>query len=282
VVYVIILASAFAILGEVYGDLLRAAGATERLMELLATQSPIESPANPLPAPVPAAGSAIVFEAVQFHYPSRPLQPALVDFTLAVEPGQTVAIVGPSGAGKSTLLHIIGTLDRPTVGRVLINGIDVSALTDRELSRFRSRSIGFIFQMHNLLPEFSAIENVMMPGIIAGMRISDLRDRAAGLLASVGLESRLNHKPGELSGGEQQRVAIARALFMAPPLLVADEPTGNLDRRTSIMIQDLLLELVSAQKMTLVLVTHDMELAARLPSQIVMEDGEIIRDEVVH
>ena len=124
--------------------------------------------------------------------------------------------------------------------------------------------------MHNLLPEFSAIENVMMPGIIAGMRISDLRDRAAGLLASVGLESRLNHTPGELSGGEQQRVAIARALFMAPPLLVADEPTGNLDRRTSIMIQDLLLELVSAQKMTLVLVTHDMELAARLPSQIVM------------
>ena len=114
------------------------------------------------------------------------------------------------------------------------------------------------------------------------MRISDLRDRAAGLLSSVGLESRFNHKPGELSGGEQQRVAIARALFMAPPLLVADEPTGNLDRRTSIMIQDLLLELVSAQKMTLVLVTHDMELAARLPSQIVMEDGGIIRDEVVH
>jgi lipoprotein-releasing system ATP-binding protein len=207
---------------------------------------------------------------------------ALRGVTVSVPEGAMVAVIGKSGAGKSTLLHIIGTLDRPTAGRVLINGIDVSGLTDRELSRFRSRSIGFIFQMHNLLPEFSAIENAMMPGIIAGMRISDLRDRAAGLLASVGLESRLNHKPGELSGGEQQRVAIARALFMAPPLLVADEPTGNLDRRTSIMIQDLLLELVSAQKMTLVLVTHDMELAARLPSQIVMEDGEIIRDEVVH
>ena len=207
---------------------------------------------------------------------------ALRGVTVSVPEGAMVAVTGKSGAGKSTLLHIIGTLDRPTAGRVLINGIDLSGLTDRELSRFRSRSIGFIFQMHNLLPEFSAIENAMMPGIIAGMRISDLRDRAAGLLASVGLESRLNHKPGELSGGEQQRVAIARALFMAPPLLVADEPTGNLDRRTSIMIQDLLLELVSAQKMTLVLVTHDMELAARLPSQIVMEDGEIIRDEVVH
>jgi len=207
---------------------------------------------------------------------------ALRGVTVGIPQGAMVAVTGKSGAGKSTLLHIIGTLDRPTSGRVLINGVDISGLTDRELSRFRSRSIGFIFQMHNLLPEFSAIENVMMPGIIAGMRAADLRDRAAGLLASVGLDGRLNHKPGELSGGEQQRVAIARALFMAPPLLVADEPTGNLDRRTSMMIQDLLLELVSAQKMTLVLVTHDMELAARLPSQIVMEDGGIIRDEVVN
>lgn len=207
---------------------------------------------------------------------------ALRGVTVSIPQGAMVAVTGKSGAGKSTLLHIIGTLDRPSSGRVLVNGVDVSGLRDRDLSRFRSRSIGFIFQMHNLLPEFSAIENVMMPGIIAGIRTADLRDRAAGLLAAVGLESRLAHKPGELSGGEQQRVAIARALFMAPPLLVADEPTGNLDRRTSIMIQDLLLELVRAQKMTLILVTHDMELAARLPSQIVMEDGVIIRDEVVH
>lgn len=207
---------------------------------------------------------------------------ALRGVTVSIPQGAMVAVTGKSGAGKSTLLHIIGTLDRPSSGRVFVNGVDVSGLRDRDLSRFRSRSIGFIFQMHNLLPEFSAVENVMMPGIIAGMRTADLRDRAAGLLAAVGLESRLAHKPGELSGGEQQRVAIARALFMAPPLLVADEPTGNLDRRTSIMIQDLLLELVRAQKMTLILVTHDMELAARLPSQIVMEDGVIIRDEVVH
>jgi lipoprotein-releasing system ATP-binding protein len=207
---------------------------------------------------------------------------ALRGVSVRIPQGGMVAVTGKSGAGKSTLLHIIGTLDRPSSGRVSINGVDVSSFRDTELSRFRSRSIGFIFQMHNLLPEFSAIENVMMPGIIAGMHVGDLRQRASGLLVSVGLESRLNHKPSELSGGEQQRVAIARALFMAPPLLVADEPTGNLDRKTSIMIQDLLLEIVRAQHMTLVLVTHDMELAARLPSQIVMEDGAIIRDEVMH
>jgi lipoprotein-releasing system ATP-binding protein len=207
---------------------------------------------------------------------------ALRGVSVSVPQGAMVAVTGKSGAGKSTLLHIIGTLDRPTSGQVMINGVDVSRLRDKDLSRFRSRSIGFIFQMHNLLPEFSAMENVMMPGIIAGFRIAELRERAAMLLSNVGLGARLHHKPGELSGGEQQRVAIARALFMAPPLLVADEPTGNLDRKTSVMIQDLLLELVRSENMTLILVTHDMELAARLPSQLVMEDGGIIRDEVVH
>lgn len=207
---------------------------------------------------------------------------ALRGVSVDIPEGAMVAVTGKSGAGKSTFLHIVGTLDRPTSGRVKINGVNVSELRDRELSRFRSRSIGFIFQMHNLLPEFSAIENVMMPGIIAGFKASNLAQRASMLLSSVGLAERLNHKPGELSGGEQQRVAIARALFMAPPLLVADEPTGNLDRRTSLMIQDLLLNLVKEQKMTLVLVTHDMELAARLPSQLVMEDGGIIRSEVVN
>jgi lipoprotein-releasing system ATP-binding protein len=207
---------------------------------------------------------------------------ALRGVSVSVPQGAMVAVTGKSGAGKSTLLHIIGTLDRPTSGQVMINGVDVSKLRDKDLSRFRSRSIGFIFQMHNLLPEFSAIENVMMPGIIAGFRAAELRERATMLLSNVGLGARLHHKPGELSGGEQQRVAIARALFMAPPLLVADEPTGNLDRKTSMMIQDLLLELVRAQNMTLILVTHDMELAARLPSQLVMEDGGILRDEVVH
>lgn len=207
---------------------------------------------------------------------------ALRGVTVSIPEGAMVAVTGKSGAGKSTLLHIIGTLDRPTAGRVSINGADISAMNDRELSRFRSRSIGFVFQMHNLLPEFSALENVMMPGIIAGLRGHALNERAAMLLASVGLGERLNHRPSELSGGEQQRVAIARALFMAPPLLVADEPTGNLDRKTSGMIQDLLIDLVTTQKMTLILVTHDMELAARLPSQLVMEDGNILRHEVLN
>jgi lipoprotein-releasing system ATP-binding protein len=150
------------------------------------------------------------------------------------------------------------------------------------LSRFRNRSVGFVFQMNNLLPEFTAIENVMMPGVIAGLSSHELRERASKLLQLVGLGERLGHKPGELSGGEQQRVAIARALVMAPPLLVADEPTGNLDRKTSLMIQDLLLELVRTNKMTLLLVTHDLELAARLPSQIVMEDGLIVKNGVLH
>ena len=207
---------------------------------------------------------------------------ALRGVSVKIPEGAMVAVTGKSGAGKSTLLHIIGTLDRPTSGRVTINGVAVSSLSDRALSRFRSRSVGFVFQMNNLLPEFSAIENVMMPGIIAGLSGQALRERSAMLLASVGLGERLSHKPGELSGGEQQRVAIARALVMAPPLLVADEPTGNLDRKTSLMIQDLLLDLVRSHRMTLILVTHDMELAAKLPSQLVMEDGNVLRDEVMH
>lgn len=207
---------------------------------------------------------------------------ALRGVSLSIPEGAMVAVTGKSGAGKSTLLHVIGTLDLPTSGRVWINGVDVSTMNDAGLSRFRNRSVGFVFQMHNLLPEFSALENVMMPGIIAGLPKSALQERAVSLLSSVGLAQRVHHKPGELSGGEQQRVAIARALLMAPPLLVADEPTGNLDRKTSLMIQDLLLELVQANRMTLLLVTHDLELAARLPSQIVMEDGLVAHNGVVH
>lgn len=207
---------------------------------------------------------------------------ALRGVTVKIPEGAMVAVTGKSGAGKSTLLHIIGTLDRPTSGRLMINGSDVSTMGDSALSRFRNRSVGFIFQMNNLLPEFTALENVMMPGIIAGFSREALRERATMLLNSVGLGQRLEHKPGELSGGEQQRVAISRALIMSPPLLVADEPTGNLDRKTSLMIQDLLLDLVKAHRVTLLLVTHDMELAARLPSQIVMEDGLVAQDGVIH
>jgi lipoprotein-releasing system ATP-binding protein len=207
---------------------------------------------------------------------------ALRGVSVSIPEGAMVAVTGKSGAGKSTLLHIIGTLDRPTSGQVSLNGVDVSAMNDRSLSRFRNRSVGFVFQMNNLLPEFTALENVMMPGVIAGLAGQELRHRAINLLQAVGLEQRLEHKPGELSGGEQQRVAIARAIVMAPPLLVADEPTGNLDRKTSLMIQDLLIDLVRANKMTFLLVTHDMELAARLPSQIVMEDGLIVQNGVLN
>ena len=193
---------------------------------------------------------------------------ALRGVSLKIPEAAVVALTGKSGAGKSTLLHIIGTLDRPTSGTVLIGGSDVSLMDDKELSRFRNRAVGFIFQMNNLLPEFTALENVMMPCIISGLPKSSVHQRATELLSSVGLGQRLHHKPGELSGGEQQRVAIARSMVMNPTLIVADEPTGNLDRKTSLIIQDLLLDLVRAHRMTMLMVTHDMELAKRLPSQI--------------
>jgi lipoprotein-releasing system ATP-binding protein len=200
---------------------------------------------------------------------------ALKSINLAVPQGSVAAVTGKSGAGKSTLLHIIGTLDRPSGGKIYLNGSDVTHMDDRTASMFRNRTIGFVFQMNNLLPEFSAVENVMMPGMIAGVAKAVVRDRAASLLASVGLSSRENHRPGELSGGEQQRVAIARALLMAPPILLADEPTGNLDKKTSEAVQDLLLELAVKNQMTMLLITHDIELAKRLPRQIVVEDGQI-------
>ena len=202
--------------------------------------------------------------------------------SLKIPRGATAAVTGKSGAGKSTLLHIIGTLDRPSSGTVLIGGSDVSMMNDATLSQFRNRSVGFIFQMNNLLPEFTALENVMMPGIIARLPRGAVITRAKELLAAVGLGERYKHKPGELSGGEQQRVAIARAMIMSPSLIVADEPTGNLDRKTSLVIQDLLLNLVRESRMTMLMVTHDIELAKRLPTKIVMEDGLLALDGVLH
>ena len=201
---------------------------------------------------------------------------ALRGVNLSLTQGSVASLIGKSGAGKSTLLQIIGTLDQPSMGKVLLNGSDVSSMSDHAASNFRNCSIGFVFQMNNLLPEFSAIENVMMPGLIAGTTRAVVKERASEVLKAVGLEGRGSHRPGELSGGEQQRVAIARALLMSPPLLLADEPTGNLDQKTSLAIQELLLELCHEHKMTMLLVTHDLELARRLPEQIVMEDGRII------
>jgi lipoprotein-releasing system ATP-binding protein len=188
--------------------------------------------------------------------------------------GEAVCILGASGAGKSTFLQILGTLDRPTSGQVFYNHENLFAKTDNELSAFRSQRLGFVFQFHHLLSEFTALENVMMPGRIAGLHHQDCRQRAQGLLEYLGLAHRLTHYPSELSGGEQQRVAIARALFHKPQLLLADEPTGNLDSENSQKIQDLFFQLKEEMGLTLVVVTHDTKFAARFPRSVRMADGQ--------
>ena len=195
---------------------------------------------------------------------------------LTIEAGDTVALVGPSGAGKSTLLHVMGTIDRPTSGSVLFDGKEIFSLADQPLAAFRNSSIGFVFQFHHLLPEFSALENVMMPLLIGGVKRSLAEERALGLLDDVGLSHRVAHRPGELSGGEQQRVAIARALVRAPRLLLADEPTGNLDRRTSEEVHALLYSIQQNTGISLVIVTHNDQLAAGMGRTIRFVDGSIV------
>lgn len=194
---------------------------------------------------------------------------------LSVGTGETIALVGASGAGKSTLLHIMGTLDRPTSGTVLFDGENTFKLGDTALAAFRNRSIGFVFQFHHLLPEFSALENAMMPALISGMKRSEAMVPAKELLCEVGLSHRLHHKPGELSGGEQQRVAIARALVLAPKLLLADEPTGNLDMKTSDGVQEVLTDIHRKRGITLVVVTHNEKLASRMGRTVRLVDGRI-------
>jgi lipoprotein-releasing system ATP-binding protein len=200
---------------------------------------------------------------------------ALRGVDLKIAPGSIVGVTGKSGAGKSTLLHILGTLDRPTSGKVFLNGTDVSNMGDQQASQFRNATVGFVFQMNNLLNEFSALENVMLPGLIAGAPRPMIEERAAQLLGAVGLGARVSHRPSELSGGEQQRVAIARALVMAPPILLADEPTGNLDQKTSHAVQELLMNVCRENRVTMLLVTHDLDLARRMPAQVVMADGRV-------
>ena len=199
----------------------------------------------------------------------------LKDISLEVQTSQVVTIVGPSGAGKSTLLHLIGTLDRPDKGEIIIDGVKIHALSDDQLSDFRSAHIGFVFQFHHLLPEFTAIENVMLPMLIAGQSRQDAQQRAKELLGFLKLDDRVGHKPSELSGGEQQRVAVARALANNPNLILADEPSGNLDTENAQKLHQLFFELRDRFHQTFIIVTHNEELAKLSDRRIVMRDGQI-------
>lgn len=199
----------------------------------------------------------------------------LSGISLQVHSGEIIALLGASGAGKSTLMHIMGALDRPSAGTVRYMGEDLFRKSESQLATFRNSAIGFVFQFHHLLPEFTALENVMMPALINGMSRKEAMDRAESLLEEVGLRQRVTHKPGELSGGEQQRVAVARALVMDPKLLLADEPTGNLDMKTSESIHQLFTDLHASRGLTVVVVTHNEMLAARTGRQIRLLDGKI-------
>jgi lipoprotein-releasing system ATP-binding protein len=205
--------------------------------------------------------------------------PILRGIDLSIDAGEMACIMGPSGAGKSTLLHLLGTLDLPSEGAIRYAGEDVTRYSSARLADFRNRSIGFVFQFHHLLPEFTALENVTMPGRIRGERTSELTDRARALLEEVGLAHRISHRPGELSGGEQQRVALARALIMSPKVVLADEPTGNLDSNTSAAVHELLFRLNERHGTTFLVVTHSRDLASQMPRTVLMQDGRIDTDQ---
>jgi len=200
------------------------------------------------------------------------------DLDLVIRRGERIAVVGASGVGKSTLLNIIGTLERPTEGKVLYGGEDVFLWEENELARFRNRQVGFVFQFHYLLPEFDALENVMMPGLIAGLARKEVRSKAIYLLERLGLSERLHHRIGELSGGEQQRVAVGRALLLRPKLFLADEPSGNLDSRTGRTLHELLVSLNEELGLTMVIVTHNTELASMMHRTLRLIDG-VLRQE---
>ena len=194
---------------------------------------------------------------------------------LHLSKGEMIAIVGASGTGKTTLLHILGTLDRPTAGKLLYEGVEVFSKNDLDLSAYRNKTIGFVFQFHHLLPEFTALENVMMPGLIGGNDRKLMTEQAADILGKVKLSDRTHHKVGELSGGEQQRVALARAIIMKPSLLLADEPTGNLDTRTGYKVFQLLQQMSADYSLSAVMVTHNLELAHEMDRCLTLTEGKL-------
>jgi len=223
-----------------------------------------------------AETAVIRAEALGKTYAEGKLRTLVFDgLELSVRPGETVAIVGASGAGKSTLLHLLGGLDTPTSGEVYVAGQKMSALSDAARGQLRNKALGFVYQFHHLLPEFTALENVMMPVMLGGTDAAEAATRARTLLEAVGLGHRLDHKPGELSGGERQRAAVARALVNRPACVLGDEPTGNLDEKTAATVFDLMLELNRARQTSLVLVTHDRRLARRLDRVLELHEGRL-------
>ena len=213
-----------------------------------------------------------------FQHMGRTLE-VLRGIDLTINEGEMLAVVGQSGAGKSTFLHCIGTLDVVTSGSLKVAGDELTSMSSTRLAELRNRTIGFVFQFHHLLPEFSAIENVVMPGLIQGRPRKEMEDRARALLEDVGLKERMLHRPGELSGGEQQRVALARALVLEPKMLLADEPSGNLDSRTSEQIHALFFKVNEERRTTIVIVTHNPALAANMPRVVTLRDGRVEKDE---
>jgi len=218
---------------------------------------------------------SFIAKGIEKTFNGKQLLEVLKGVDLTVKRGEMVAIVGTSGTGKTTLLHILGTLDRPTKGSLYYNGEDVFLKNDTELSFFRNKTVGFVFQFHHLLPEFTAMENVMIPGLISGHPKKELSEKAFSLLAKVGLDQRTNHKVGELSGGEQQRVALARALIMQPAVLLADEPTGNLDPKTGNKVFALIQEINSTMGLSTVMVTHNRDLAEQMDRRLTLRDGKL-------
>jgi lipoprotein-releasing system ATP-binding protein len=216
-------------------------------------------------------------QGVERHYrQGETLLEILRGAELALWPGQSIALVGPSGAGKSTLLHIAGLLEHPDAGEVYVDQAATSRLSDAERTRIRRTEIGFVYQAHRLLPEFSALENVVLPQMIRGLRRKEASGRAAELLTYLGLKDRLMHRPSELSGGEQQRVAIARAVANAPRILLADEPTGNLDPRTANHVFQALEQLVRASGLAVILATHNLDIAGRMDRRVTLREGQVL------